>query len=151
MFGVDFDNIEKLHKVISLLKDLILGVTIAITCVIVYFDGDPSRLNALDWLKLVGAAIFIVVAPLAVFFLVRVFLRFLQWITSLGGNYYTRKLQEGLAPNPKLYLLLSKVNEIQGKVTRFMMATFPYLYAALSLILAVLVFYKLLLEYIPTR
>jgi hypothetical protein len=64
MFGERIDgHITMLQRVVALLRDLILGVTLAITCVIVYFGGNASTLNALDWAKLVFAATSIVLIP----------------------------------------------------------------------------------------
>lgn len=64
MFGDLIDgHITMLQRVVALLRDLILGVTLAITCVIVYFGGDTSTLNAVDWAKLVFAATSIVLIP----------------------------------------------------------------------------------------
>jgi hypothetical protein len=72
MFGERIDGqITMLQRIVALLRDLILVVTVAITCVIVYFGGDSSKLTTLDWTKLVGAALFIVLGPVIIFILVR--------------------------------------------------------------------------------
>lgn len=76
MFGEKIDaNITMLQRVVALLRDVILGVTIAITCLIVYLGGNPSILNALDWAKLIGAAALIVLGPFIVFIIFRLFYR----------------------------------------------------------------------------
>jgi hypothetical protein len=142
------DDVESLNRFISLLRDLVIGVTIVLTCVIVYFGGDPSHLNVLDWTKLIGAAFLIVLVPLLIFFLVRVVLRFLQWVGGFMDSY-SNKLIKGLLVYPRLHKVVLKLKEIDSKCAAVMTVAYPYYYAAMSLILAVFVFYKVLRRYIP--
>jgi hypothetical protein len=79
MFGEPIDTqITMLQRIVSLLRDLILGVTVVITCVIVYFGGDATKLNVLDWTTLVGAASLIVIGPIVAFFVMRLIRRVLN-------------------------------------------------------------------------
>lgn len=81
MFGTKVDNeITMLQRVVALFRDLILGVVLLITCVIVYFGGDSSKLNALDWTKLVGAASLIVVGPVVLFLGFKLYARVMRFL-----------------------------------------------------------------------
>jgi hypothetical protein len=76
MFGEKIDDhITMLQRVVALLRDLILGVVILITAMIVSYGGDPATLDALDWIVFVTSASFIVVGPVVVFFLIKFILR----------------------------------------------------------------------------
>ncbi len=68
---------------LSLIRDLVLSVVVLLTITIIYFGGDPSKLNALDWGKLVGSAFLIVLGPIVVFFVFKVIFETLQFISYL--------------------------------------------------------------------
>jgi hypothetical protein len=70
MFGEKIDNqIKMLQRVVALLRDLVLAVVAGLAAVIVAFGGDPATLNTLDWTGLVGAALLVVLGPIAAFYI----------------------------------------------------------------------------------
>jgi len=143
-------QVESLNHYISLFRDLTLGVTIALTCVIAYFGGDPTKLTVLDWTKLVSAASLVVVAPVGVFFLVKFILTFYHWVLGLLQTKLEAKFTGLFSGHPKLKNFFDEGNKILKTYSDFIVKAYPYLYAMVSLAFAVAVFYKLLLKYIPS-
>lgn len=72
MFGDKLDSrITMLQRVVALLRDLLLGVVALLTTVIVALGGTPEKLTALDWASLLGAALLIILGPIAAFLLAK--------------------------------------------------------------------------------
>jgi hypothetical protein len=89
MFSPKIDEfITMLQRLIALLRDVLLGIVILLTSIIIFFGGDPSKLNTLDWLKLVCLAFLIVIGPIATFFVSRTLIdlidQFSDFTTSLN-------------------------------------------------------------------
>lgn len=144
-------EIAALNHYISLFRDLILGVTIALTCVIAYLGGDPAKLAVLDWTKLVSSAFLVVVAPIIMFFLVKFVLRLYQWVMGGLETKITEKFTEAFSDHPNLKSLFETAKHIVKSYTDFMAQAYPFFYAMVGLAAAIAVFYKLLLRYIPNH
>ncbi len=93
MFSERIDShITMLQRMVALFRDLILGVVLVITSLIVYLGGDSSKLTVLDWTKLVAAAGLIVIGPLLIFLVIKLVARLIAIITQphlyflYGGN-----------------------------------------------------------------
>lgn len=170
MFGEKIDNnITMLQRTIALLRDVILGVTIAITCVIVYFGGDPSHLNVLDWAKLIGAAALIVIGPLIVFVLLQLLIRFMNAFFSMFlpstpiprgfFAWFSIKLFRQSKRN-HIVVWRTHKNLVQKLLQHYPFAKIifildksyqlnPYIYAVLFLLFSVFVFKRTISDYIP--
>jgi hypothetical protein len=99
MFTETIDDwISMLQRIVALIRDLILGVVALLTIIIIYYGGDPTNLNALDWGKLVGAAFLIVLGPVVSFLIVRLFLRLVHRLMSTLSSVYLpdRPIPNGL-------------------------------------------------------
>lgn len=188
MFGTRIDNeITMLQRVVALLRDLVLGVTVALTCVIIYFGGDTSKLSILDWTKLIAAATLIVVGPIVGYFLIRGLLIVTFWVSRFFGEPFEYVFLQGPMPNgiyqwittsllrkshrdyakfwrwcksrvradavrsPQFYSFVSKVARLNRRFEPFVVKWYPYLFAVLTLILAIKVFRHTITLYIPTR
>jgi hypothetical protein len=117
MFGERLDgHITMLQRLVALLRDLILGVTLALTCLIVYFGGDSSKLNVLDWTKLIGAASLIVVGPIFAILIVKGLVNMVRF--SFCPHYYF--LDEARLPKGLWVCLFLRV----GKKSKREYATF---------------------------
>ena len=180
MFSERVDgHITMLQRIVALLRDLVLGVTITLTCIIVYFGGDPSKLNALDWAKLVGAASLIVVGPIISFLVYKlvVFITnpLLLFILSIPFSFMP--LERDFGPWEELIESVFRRNDEKFKeaysalkekskskfVPKFQLALIkgvywfmkirrmaePYLFALMILLVAILVFRRTILVYIP--
>jgi hypothetical protein len=111
MTGDEFDKkLARLQNVVSLLKDLILAVTVAISCFIVYFGGDVMKLTILDWTKLLGAASLIVIGPIVVFFVWRLFLK---WSSKLLLQLLSLYSPSEPVPTGLVKWYFSKLFEVQ--------------------------------------
>lgn len=67
-------NISFIQTIVSLLKDVILIIVLLLSSFIVYLGGNPEKLSVLDWTKIVSSAILLVICPLIIFFIIRLFL-----------------------------------------------------------------------------
>jgi hypothetical protein len=61
-------RITMAQRIVALLRDLVLIVVAILTSFIIYYGGDPGKLNTLDWTKLVIGAFSIILLPFLVFF-----------------------------------------------------------------------------------
>src|SRR5436189_6447307 len=83
MFGEKIDShITMLQRVVALTRDMIIGLGAALTAAILYFGGDPTKLDPLDWCELVGAACLIVILPVGTFLVFRAVFEFAYGILS---------------------------------------------------------------------
>jgi hypothetical protein len=184
MFGEKIDySITMLQRIVALLRDLILGVVVLITALIVINGGDPSKLDTFDWIVLVIAAFLIVISPVLAFFVVRFIIFILFRLHNkffptfkidgpipkglLGWMYlrsfknakreYIRywrvrnqRLKRFSVRHPVLfkwmYIYPDKISNILGV---FMKLVYPYMIALLALLIAIIVFRKVLYIYIP--
>ncbi|GAA4347193.1 hypothetical protein [Kangiella taiwanensis] len=82
-------NIAFVQTVVSLGRDLILILIAVFAVSILYFGGDPKSLTELDWAKLVGGALIVVIAPIVGYYFIALFVRFAQ--VALDSFHYTWK------------------------------------------------------------
>jgi hypothetical protein len=72
MFGKQIDEqITMAQRVVALGRDLILAMTAAQAAAIVAFGGDPTKLTTLDWARLLGASIAIIIMPIVAYLIGR--------------------------------------------------------------------------------
>ena len=84
MFGKKIDDeITMLQRIVALLRDLVLATVALLTGIIIYYGGNPAKLNALDWMKLVGAAFLIVTGPALCYFSLKTLLSFVHGFESI--------------------------------------------------------------------
>ena len=84
MFGDRIDgHITMLQRIVALTRDLVIAVVTILTSVVIYLGGDQSKLNSLDWARLVTAAFLVVVGPVVAFVVFRAVASFAYGILSM--------------------------------------------------------------------
>jgi hypothetical protein len=180
MFNQQIDDfITMSQRIIALLRDLIIGVIAVLTAVIVYYGGNPTQLNALDWAKLIGAASLIVLGPIVAFIALKILIGFLINLTTfalsvyLPGNkspkgmfawvwlnifrfskrkyvLYARLAHKTVArKHPQLYKRIVYTLKLMDKYNEYQRRINPYLVAFSILIISLNVFYRTIKSYIP--
>jgi hypothetical protein len=184
MFGGKIDNhITMLQRMVALTRDLVIAAVAALTSAIIYYGGEPAKLNALDWARLVVSAFFIVVGPVIAFFVIKAFSSLLYafstfvcstilpdspmpkgpfaWIAfsifRIPRREYVRRIRKAQNDTkavsqrfPRLYkIFLYWPLRAMDSLYAFQRRANPYLFAALVLLIAVLVFRDTLGSYLP--
>lgn len=170
---------EKLYRqlkifqtLLSLIRDLVLILIIIFTVVIVYFGGEPTKLNALDWAKLIGSAFMIVLAPLIIFVVFRtgfkifndvdfmiIFaflqLKILHYKKQIKKQDISLMLKNKETSNEFLLKYPEKAKTITNLLKQIKRSqilaskTAPYFYALIILSIVIFMFIKIFSKYIP--
>ena len=169
------ERIKLTQATVALIRDVAVIAVFLLTALIVYLGGDPGKLNALDWAKLVVSAIAVVIAPVITFFVVRTSLHLFDSILEPGlyvlgvlskvpRGYFLWLNMRILKRSPRAYVASlrgprAKVAEMSG-VVRKLIAPFVWFHRLatwwnvsasvfLALVVAAYVFYKTLTHYAP--
>jgi len=166
-----YTQLRFFQTLVSLIRDLVIILVVIFTIIITYLGGEPSKLGALDWAELVGAAFVVVLVPLIIFIGSKAALKFMMsddfvvsYTLSILKAFHRKKhikkqdifeilkneraSEEFIQKYPEkakiIAFYLSPVKRTKLLVTKFQ----PYFYALGVLILMAVIFIKIISKYI---
>ena len=114
MFGQKIDeHLTMLQRVVALARDLILATVAILTSAIVYYGGNPTKLTAFDWARLIGAAFLIIVGPVIAFFIIKVAFNFLYGFLTVPLNIFLPGAPIPRGPLVWLYMRACRLSEAE--------------------------------------
>ena len=167
-----YSQLSFFQTLVSLIRDLIIMVSVIIAIIIVYFGGKPSSLSILDWAKLIGSAIVIVIGPIIMYYIIKTgFEYFNKDYFIIESTYIQLKIlyrkkeikkqdvsvmlkdektsQEFIHKYPEKAMIISNFLNRVKRAQILAGKTYPYFYAIIALALVAFMFIKILSEYIP--